>query len=146
MKIDPSDKLQSSPLSPVNKPASTATPSTAFADVLKKSMGTESSHSVAASGAINPIIPPLMAPSTSEIYRSTERMLDTMEQYQQLLENSRVNMRGIGAVLGTLKEEISTLAPLVDIMPEGDPIKAIARETLMTAAKEVTRYDGGAYI
>lgn len=146
MKIDPNNKTQASPVSPLNKPATPGGPSKAFADVLKKSMGTESTAPVAVSSPLHPTIPPLIAPSTSEVYQSTARVLDTMERYQGLLSNSNVNLRGVDEAVGALKEEIFTLEPLVDQMPESSPVKAIAQETLMTAAKEIARFDRGTYV
>jgi hypothetical protein len=87
-----------------------------------------------------------MASPASEIYRNTERMLNALEQYQTRLGDPKTDLRAVDPALGQLKEEIAVLQPLVDQAPEQDPMKQIAQEALLIAAKEVARFEQGEYI
>lgn len=145
MKIDPEKIGQLS--SPAKPPKTAKTPhSTAFADLLQRQIDTEPTRAPAGVNPVRPVVPPTLRPLPTEVYRSTEHLLDTLESYQKALVTPGSSLKGAGDLVRQLDEEIAALEPMVAQMPEGDGIKQIARDTLLTAAKEVARFNGGAYI
>ncbi|MBT8342119.1 MAG: hypothetical protein KJP07_19105, partial [Desulfatitalea sp.] len=122
---------------PVDKPS--------FSDVLDQTV--QSSHKVAKTEAIN--IPPMTGPAPIEAgnqaVRSTEGMLDSLAQYQVKLADASVGLREVAPFVKHMQVQMKTLTPLVNRMADGDPIKGIATNALVLAAKEVARFNAGRY-
>ena len=145
MKINSDNNLQ--PNAPVRKetPAAGAGDS-AFSKVLEKTVGTASTESVRPSVSIQPVIKPLMEAPVEQLYAKTDRMINALERYQRQLGNSRVPLREVEPAMRQLKAEAKTLETLAEGLPQTHPMKPIMSETLLTVAKEVARFEGGAYV
>ena len=145
MKITNDNNLQ--PNAPVRKNRSLSGKGTQpFANVLDKTIGTTSTARVQSTAAIQPVIRPIMEVPVEHIFTHTDRMIDAMESYQQLLSNTTIALRDVGPAMQQMKREFRSLEDLVDEMPDAHPMKQIASETLLTAAKEIARFEGGAYV
>ena len=145
MKINSDNNLQ--PNAPVRKETSVAGEGdSAFSKVLEKTVGSAPTESVRQSVSIQPVIKPLMETPVEQLYANTDRMINALEQYQQLLGNSRVSLREVEPAMQQLKTEVKTLEPLAEGLPKTHPMKPIMSETLLTAAKEIARFEGGAYV
>ena len=145
MKIDSDKSVQ--PNLPLKRAASKlkdGAPS--FAQVLEKSVETSASGDVRPPLSVQPVIKPMMASSSQRLYEQTDRMIDALEQYQTLLADNKVSLRDVAPALQRVKKEFETLAPLVEGLPQSHPMKQVASETVMTTAKEIARFEGGAYV
>lgn len=145
MKINSDNNLQ--PSAPVRKESSVSGEGdSAFAKVLEKTVETSSSESVRPSVSIQPVIKPLMEVPVGQLYEQTAKMVDALEQYQQLLADNRLSLRAVEPAMQQLKTEIKTLEPQMEGLPQSHPMKQIMSETLLTVAKEIARFEGGAYV
>ncbi|MFZ1983549.1 MAG: hypothetical protein WAU91_03995 [Desulfatitalea sp.] len=145
MKINPSDKvLHGIPNSGI-KPKGGA-PATSFADLLAQTTHVASPKQVAAPPTIQPVVRPAVTTPSDEVYRSAEKMLDTMASYQHLLADSQVSLRAVEPAVRQLKKEVVSLEPLLANLDEASPVAQIAREVLISASKEIARFEEGDYV
>jgi hypothetical protein len=79
-------------------------------------------------------------------YQGVERMLNALERYQHLLGNTQANLRAVEPAVRQVRKEAETLEPLISGMLDSDPLKPIIGEALMTAAKEIARFENGDYV
>jgi hypothetical protein len=119
--------------------------SASFADVLAQASQTPRTEQPAAASPAAPILRPATA-APGELYQTTQRALDAMERYQHLLADGGVNLRTVEPAVRALEHEIAGLGPLMEATPEDHPVLQVARQTLVTAAKEIARFDRGDYI
>ena len=145
MKVDNGNNIQPN-LTQASKSKKTQTPSRSFADVLNRTAQANPSDKVFATAPTQQILPRIVNPSTNEIYSATERVVDAMERYQQLLSDSNADLRTVYPVVQQLKDEVVNLEPLMGQMAEEIPMKQIAREALLVASKEIARFNGGVYV
>lgn len=144
MKINPNDKVLQGTAAP--RPTSKTTPiATSFADILSKTKKATAPAPVMASPMIQPMIITPLA-SQNEVYQRTERMLDSMANYQSLLGDPKFSLREIAPAVAQLKEESVSLGPMLKGMDEKDPVAQIAREAMIIANKEITRFEEGGYV
>ncbi len=145
MKITSDNHLQSN--APVRKDTPVSGKGTQpFANVLEKTIGTTAPERIQPKAAIQPVIKPFMEVPVEHLYTHTDRMIDAMEKYQQLLSDSTITLRDVEPAMQQMKNEFRALEGMVDEMPDAHPMKQIASEALLTAAKEIARFEGGAYL
>lgn len=148
MKINTIDPLQAgAPLSG-NKPKAEPD-ATRFADILSKATEknpTQQVGAVSSPPTLQPILRPLPLASQQEVYQSTEKMLNVMDDYQRLLGDQNINLRQMEPVVDRLKKEAVSLDATLQRMDEKHPITQLARDALLTASKEIARFDGGHYV
>ena len=144
MKINPNDKVLQGAAIQGLMPKTECT-ATSFADILSKTAQAAAPTQVMMSPMIQPMLitPPA---SQKEVYQRTERMLDIMANYQSLLGDSQANLREIGPAVEQLKEETFSLEPLLRAVDEKDPVVQVAREAMIIANKEITRFEEGGYV
>lgn len=135
------------PNAPVRKETSTAGEGdSAFSKVLEKSVQTSPEKSAQPSHSIQPSVRPMMEVPMERLYAQTDRMIDALDHYQQLLADNRVSLRGVEPAMQRMKTELKTLEPLAEGLPRSHPMKAVVSETVVTAAAEIARFEGGAYV
>lgn len=144
MKIDPSDKvlhgIPNSGIKPKSDPSAVS-----FADLLATAQAA-SPKQVSASPAIPPVVRPVMTTPSDEVYRSAEKMLDAMARYQHLLADSQASLRAVEPAVRQLQKEVVSLEPLLAEMDDANPLAGIAREVLISASKEIARFEQGVYV
>jgi hypothetical protein len=145
MKIDSSDKVLHSIPNSVIKSKGDA-PATSFADLLAQTAQAASPKQVSAPPTLQPVVRPAMTTPSGEVYRSAEKMLDAMERYQHLLTDSQADLRAVEPAVRQLQKEAVSLEPLLAGMDDANPLVGIAREVLITASKEIARFEGGVYV
>ena len=116
-----------------------------FAEILAKTAQATAPRQVAASAPIQPVMRMTVEPH-QEVYRSTERMLDSMVQYQSMLGDRGNSLRQVAPVIDQLKKQVNSLEPLLQSLDEKDPIAGIAREAMIVVNKEIIRFEAGAYV
>jgi hypothetical protein len=120
--------------------------SSAFANVLEKTLETPATEKAPLSAAIQPVLKPSMEVPVHRVYAQTDRMIHAMERYHNLLSDTQANLRAVEPAMHQMKKELATFEPLVNEMPADHPMKQVVTETLMVAAKEIARFEGGAYV
>jgi hypothetical protein len=145
MKINPSDKVLHGIPNSGTKPKSNV-PATSFAELLAQTAQAASPKQVSAPPTIQPVARPAMSTPSDEVYRSAERTLDTMARYQHLLADSQASLRVVEPAVRQLQKEVVSLEPLLADLDEANPVAQIAREVLITASKEIARFEAGVYV
>ena len=145
MKIDPNDKIHQSVGSPLTK-SKVDPQGPAFADILKETAASKPSTTISRPPTLTPVMHPLNIESANETFKSTERVLDLLENYQQQLSDPKADLRSINPTVEQMKKQVETMAPMVSRLAPDNPIKQIAQEALLTLTKEVERYDSGVYV
>lgn len=118
----------------------------AFSRVLENSVKASSAKSAQPALSMQPVIRPMMEVPMEQVYTQTDQMINALDQYQRLLADDRLSLRDVDPAMQQMKRELKTLEPLAETLPPSHPMKAIVSETVLTAAKEIARFEGGAYV
>ncbi len=89
---------------------------------------------------------PFVHERKGSIVRQTERLLDTLEQYQQMLENLKFTLKDISHFVDEITAENKALFSVVDSLCDGDELKAILNQALITSVVEVIKFNRGDYV
>ena len=118
--------------------------SPAFSDVLEKTFGSKQPVQASAVCPAAAVMRPMPVDLT-ELHRNTERVLDAMERYQSLLGDGRMSLREVEPSLNELRKAVDDLAPMSEAMSVDHPAWQIARGAVITAVKEIARFERGEY-
>jgi hypothetical protein len=86
---------------------------------------------------------PAQKPSTID---QIENMLDLLDQYRHELADPNSTLKDIQPLVESLQAAKNQLIPALDSIADGDRLKQILNETLITASTEVFKYNKGEYI
>ncbi len=136
------DKMQSRP------PATQAD----FGDVLKQTMQTAGSaqDAVQSSTGIEPLLPVqlqrIAAIDKKTIVKGIENVLDLLDDYRSKLADPNIVLKDIHPLISAIEHENKYLKPLLNSLSEGDELKPILNQTLVTTSLEVIKFNKGDYI
>jgi len=138
--------------SPERKPNSPAAVSERFDDVLRKTIKSQGQEVAKPPSAafVNPLAG-IQPRANAEIDRRgavdrLENLVDLLDHYRQHLSDPQITLKRIDPIIKEIEKQRQTLAPVLDALPEGEKLKDILNETLVTASLEVTRFYRGDYI
>jgi len=123
-----------------------------FGDVLKETMKTlgGTQTAVQASMGVEPVFPlQLQRLSTIDkhtIVEGIENVLDLLDDYQRKLADQTVTLKDIHPLISAIEHENQNLKPLLNKLREGDELKQILNQTLVTTSLEVIKFNKGDYI
>jgi len=80
------------------------------------------------------------------IVERTEQFLDLLEQYQTKLMDPQASLRDIHPLIERMEKEKDVLAPLMDSLPQGDELKDILNNALVSATVETIKFNRGDYV
>jgi hypothetical protein len=143
MKINPLDRIHTSQQVDKRAPGQGD-----FKRILDQAVGPKSASRVDVP-PMRPILGPLVVPAidlNAQECQGAERILNALERYQHLLADTRANLRAVEPAIQMVRQEVERLVPLLAGLPEDDPLKTIMGEVLMTAAKEIARFENGEYV
>jgi hypothetical protein len=92
---------------------------------------------------------PLVTPETESAPPLADRLdgfIDRLEYYRQKLADPQASLASIQPLLNTIAASTEKLAPELERLDEGDPLKDILNRSLVTAALEMTRFNRGDYL
>ncbi|KJS30347.1 MAG: hypothetical protein VR64_16765 [Desulfatitalea sp. BRH_c12] len=144
MKINPNDAVPASSTTGTKTRIDPAAPS--FANVLEKTFVTPQASPTTRSLVVQSIARPAALSAATQLFQGTTRTLDAMETYQRLLADGTQSLRAVEPAVRHLQKELADLASLMPTVPDGNPAKEIALQTMVTAATEITRFEEGAYV
>ena len=142
MKAVMPDKMQS-------RPAATQAD---FGDILKQSLQTAGSvqGAVQSSTGIAPVLPVqlqgLAAIDKKTIVEGIENVLDLLDDYRSKLADPNITLKDIHPLISAIEHENKFLKPLLNSLSEGDELKPILNQTLVTTSLEVIKFNKGDYI
>ena len=76
----------------------------------------------------------------------TEQFLDILHEYHQKLGNPQFILKDIHPLINEMEMEIEGLIPVLDSLPDGDELKDILNQALITSALEVIKFNRGDYL
>jgi hypothetical protein len=76
----------------------------------------------------------------------TENLIGLLDQYRHKLADPGITLKNIDPIIREIDRETDNLAPVLDTLPEGEELKNIINQTLVTASLEVTKFYRGDYI
>ena len=148
MKINPLEKQL--PLAKSNGTLSGKIAQTeAFGKVLEQTLQSAQDSGVSSTGqTAGPMlqgIQPFMD-VRQDLYNRVDRLLNTFDNYQLLLGDSRTNLKDLAGALEDLKGEARDMAAMMENVGHTDPLKSIVNETLVAVSKEVFNFESGSYV
>ena len=151
MKIDDSQQIFKN-LYPERKSNPTASGSEKFDDILRKTIGNKA-QGVAGplpTAYVNPLAGIQPMANLEMDRRGTvdmvEYLVDLLDQYRQQLSDPRLTLKKIDPIIKEIEKQREKLAPALESLPDGEKLKDIVNETLVTASLEVTKFYRGDYI
>lgn len=151
MKIDDNHQILKN-LYPERKTQSPTTGREKFDDILRKTIGNKGQEVAGprSTAFVNPLAG-IQNRANLEMDRrgavdQVENLVDLLDHYRQQLSDPRITLKKIDPIIKEIENQRERLAPLMDSLPEGEKLKDIVNETLVTASLEVTRFYRGDYI
>jgi len=80
------------------------------------------------------------------VVERAERLLDLLSEYQQKLANPAFTVRDISPLIDELKADNKRLVSSVNSLAEGDELKNILNQVIVTASVEIIKFDRGDYV
>ena len=75
-----------------------------------------------------------------------ENLIGLLDQYRHKLADPDITLKNIDPIIRQIDQETENLAPVLDSLPEGEEIKDLINQTLVTASLEVVKFHRGDYI
>ncbi len=75
-----------------------------------------------------------------------EKYLDLLDEYRQKLANPQVTLKDIYLLINEMEVGKQSLIPVLNSLPDGDGLKDILNQTLMTSSLEIIKFNRGDYL
>ena len=87
------------------------------------------------------------SPSFNEnpIIERTEKLLDTLDNYREKLQNPEVSLEDIYPLVSEMETKKEGLTSALNSLSDGDGLKDILNEAMITSSLEVARFNRGDY-
>ncbi len=79
------------------------------------------------------------------ILERVEKLLDTLEEYQRNLGDTKTPTESLQALVNHMEEQNQSLAAVLVTLPDGDTLKDILNRVLITSVVEVEKFKRGDY-
>jgi len=114
-----------------------------IADTSKTDTGTRKSPMVESISEIQfDSSPPL---NETPIIERTEKLLDTLNNYREKLQNPEISLEDIYPLVTEMEMKNESLTSAFNSLPDGDGLKDILNETMITSSLEVAKFNRGDY-
>ena len=138
---------------PADKTAKSSTaPQTDFSSVLKDTI---ESTATAEKGIQSPVMVETVVPAQNQHFSASdklktldriEKVLDMLDMYRSRLADPNATLRDIHPIVKSLETANEQLKPVLKSIAEGDQLKQILNQTLVTTSLEVFKFYQGDYI
>jgi hypothetical protein len=95
--------------------------------------------------SVRPIVKP-DAEAALPLMDRIDRLVDRLEDYRLKLADPQASLKSIQPLLNDIAASSDNLAPKLDHLDEGDPLKDILNRSLVMASLEITRFNRGDYL
>ena len=87
------------------------------------------------------------SPSLNEnpILEQTEKLLNTLDNYREKLQNPEVSLEDISPLVSEMQTEKEGLTSALNSLPDGDGLKDILNEAMITSSLEAAKFNRGDY-
>jgi hypothetical protein len=149
MKIDPSQKPL--PITPPNSVHSHGAleGKSEFAKVLGESMQQQAvapkEKTGLAPSVTAPVIMARVLPRSSE-WRTADGLLDALDAYRNQLMDQKSTLKMIEPYVERMKALFENAQPVLDQLPEGNPVQPVLQQTMVHVSKEIERFNLGYYV
>ena len=75
-----------------------------------------------------------------------EKYLDLLDEYRQKLANPQVKLKDIYLLINEMEVGKQSLIPVLNSLPDGDGLKDILNQTLITSSLEIIKFNRGDYL
>jgi len=89
---------------------------------------------------------PFLSEKRMAIIKGAERLLDTLDNYQQKLADPEVTLKDIFSFIDEMKEENKNMVSVFNSLPDGDKLKEILNQVLITSSIEIIKFNRGDYV
>ena len=79
------------------------------------------------------------------IIEQTEKLLDTLDNYREKLQNPDVGLEDISPLVSEMEMEKEGLTSALNSLSDGDGLKDILNEAMITSSLEATKFNRGDY-
>ena len=88
------------------------------------------------------------SPSLNEnpIIEQTEKLLNTLDNYREKLQNPDVSLEDISPLVSELEMEKEGLTSALNSLPDGDGLKDILNEAMITSSLAAAKFNRGDYM
>jgi hypothetical protein len=149
MKIDPSQRPL--PITPPNTVHSHGTldGKSDFARVLGESMQQQAVAPKEKPGLAPSVTAPLIMPqepAQSPEWRTADGLLDALDAYRNRLKDPNSTLKMIEPYVARMKTLFEDAQPVLDQLPEGNPVQNVLQQTMVHVSKEIERFNMGYYV
>ena len=96
---------------------------------------------------ISPVQLNMLSPTQNKsIIERVENLLNILDEYQEKLKDPGISLKEIDPIIKQMEREKKNLAPVLDSIVEGDGLKNILNQTLVTSSLETIKFNRGDYI
>jgi hypothetical protein len=123
-----------------------------FGEVLKETLNTSAvaQQSVPSASVVESLLPAqiqhLSALDKKVAVDRIETVLDLLDDYRRKLADPDFNLKDIHPTISAIENENQHLKPMLNSMIDGDELKQILNQTLITTSVEVIKFNKGDYI
>ena len=78
--------------------------------------------------------------------QATERILDTLEKYQEAMVNPQISLKEISPLVQSLSREVKELTQRSEKLSSSDPLQKIMAEIGILSSVEIEKFNRGDYI
>ena len=86
-----------------------------------------------------------LAEDKSKVVERVHQFLDLLNDYCRKLGNQQMSLKEVDPVINRLETENENLKPVLESLSDGDELKEILNNTLITASLEIIKYRNGEY-
>lgn len=89
---------------------------------------------------------PFLGEKRMVIIKGAERLLDTLNNYQQKLADPEFTLKDISPFIDEMKEENKNMVSAFNSLPDRDQLKEILNQVLITSSIEIIKFNRGDYV
>ncbi len=78
--------------------------------------------------------------------KRVEKLLDILDEYHQKLGDLKIASKDISPLIVKIESEKENLIPALNSLSDGDKLKGILNQTLVTSSLEILKFNRGDYI
>lgn len=151
MKIDGPEGIHSIPNSEKNT-SGPEKPDQGFQEIFQKALKPDEAQTIspATTNFVRPIMPLMETDSSTTdktgVVETVENLLDLLEDYRRQLMTPECQLKDLDALVQKLDKQQKRLTPVMEKLPEGDELKTILNESLVTASVELFKFRRGDYL
>ena len=89
---------------------------------------------------------PFLSGGKMSVVERAEKLLDTLDVYRQKLSSAEVALRDISPLIMEMEAENKTLGSAVNSLSDGDELKDIINQVIITSSIEIIKFNRGDYV